>query len=59
MRLSLGELKRDMKESAKDQGTRLGLVEDRTAVLEDFKAKVEGREEARREYSEAHGIVQR
>lgn len=56
---ALGEVRHDMKESAKSQGERIGRIEDRTAVLEDFKTRAETREEARRELSEAHGIVQR
>jgi hypothetical protein len=52
----LDKMETSMKESAKDQGVRLGKGEDRLAVLEDWRAHVEGAEERERELS---GVVRR
>jgi hypothetical protein len=40
-----------MKESAKDQGTRIGKGEDRLAVLEDWRARTLGAEDRERDLS--------
>ncbi len=39
--LTIKQVREDMKESAKAQGGRIGDVEDRVKVLEDFRARTE------------------
>lgn len=56
VRRELASMREDMKESAKGQGQRLGALEDRTKVLEDFRARSEGAAERERDLS---GVVRR
>lgn len=53
----VAEMKRDAKESSKDQGQRLGDLEDELAVLRDFKVRTEGIELGRRrERADTRGV---
>lgn len=51
---SIEDVKKDMKESAKDQGTRIGLCQAQILSLEKFQARYEGAESKQRDLS---GVV--
>lgn len=52
---SIDDVKKDMKESAKDQGIRIGNAESQILALEKFQARYEGAEKQR----DMSGVVQR
>lgn len=52
---AIADLKHDMKESAKDQGGRIGELETKVDNLEKFEARVEGAERER----DLSGVVRR
>lgn len=56
MRAALDDVKKDMKESAKDQGKRIGDIETDVDALVKWQSRVEGAEEKERDMS---GVVRR
>jgi len=52
----LADLRNDLKDSAKEQGVRIGAVEEDAKVLKHWHARVEGAEDRERELS---GVVRR
>ncbi len=56
----VAEMKKDAKESSKDQGQRLGDLGEEIAALRDFKARMEGMEVGRRrERADTMGVPKR